>query len=213
MDLANKLTRRAKQHHTDKHTDKQTKKKKTFIINNPSLSKTGLTRRPLPGFLWRVLRMHEFVCNCNSSDAELAMGPVRIRHSSHDLWWLSSHSVDLAGWLSFQFEHHDVMRKGLNWILPYRDDGLGYLLNANFTSSGLWRRQWRRLFKAGTQKIPKASGSNGWKGKGSIETTSYAFLTLGNCGKSHSLSVEGEKTLLNLRKFLTLEIESQTEEM
>ena len=25
-------------------------------------------------------------------------GPVRIRHSSHDLGWQSSHSVDLAGW-------------------------------------------------------------------------------------------------------------------
>ena len=26
------------------------------------------------------------------------MGPVRIRHSSHDFGWQSSHSVDLAGW-------------------------------------------------------------------------------------------------------------------
>ena len=26
------------------------------------------------------------------------MGPVRIRHSSHDLGWQPSHSVDLAGW-------------------------------------------------------------------------------------------------------------------
>ena len=26
------------------------------------------------------------------------MGPVRISHSSHDFWWQSSHSVDLAGW-------------------------------------------------------------------------------------------------------------------
>ena len=25
------------------------------------------------------------------------MGPVRIRHSSHDFGWQSSHSVDLAG--------------------------------------------------------------------------------------------------------------------
>ena len=29
---------------------------------------------------------------------ELAMGPVRKRHSSHDFGWQSSHSVDLAGW-------------------------------------------------------------------------------------------------------------------
>ena len=28
----------------------------------------------------------------------MGMGPVRIRHSSHDLGWQSSHSVDLAGW-------------------------------------------------------------------------------------------------------------------
>ena len=28
------------------------------------------------------------------------MGPVRIRHSSHDFGWQSSHSVDLAGWLA-----------------------------------------------------------------------------------------------------------------
>ena len=28
----------------------------------------------------------------------LAMGPVRILHSSHDSGWQSSHSVDLAGW-------------------------------------------------------------------------------------------------------------------
>ena len=26
------------------------------------------------------------------------MGPVRIRHSSHDFGWQSSHSVDLTGW-------------------------------------------------------------------------------------------------------------------
>ena len=26
------------------------------------------------------------------------MGPVRIRHSSHNFGWQSSHSVDLAGW-------------------------------------------------------------------------------------------------------------------
>ena len=29
---------------------------------------------------------------------ESLMGPVRIRHSSHDFGWQSSHSVDLAGW-------------------------------------------------------------------------------------------------------------------
>ena len=28
------------------------------------------------------------------------MGPVRIRHSSHDCGWQSSHSVDFAGWQS-----------------------------------------------------------------------------------------------------------------
>ena len=27
-----------------------------------------------------------------------SIGPVRIRHSSHDFGWQSSHSVDLAGW-------------------------------------------------------------------------------------------------------------------
>ena len=26
------------------------------------------------------------------------MGPVRIRHSSRDFGWQSSHSADLAGW-------------------------------------------------------------------------------------------------------------------
>ena len=26
------------------------------------------------------------------------IGPVRIRHSSHDFGWQSSHSLDLAGW-------------------------------------------------------------------------------------------------------------------
>ena len=26
------------------------------------------------------------------------MGPVRVRHSSHDFGWQASHSVDLAGW-------------------------------------------------------------------------------------------------------------------
>ena len=45
-----------------------------------------------------------------------AMGPVRIRYSSHDLGWQSSHSVDLAGWqaklkwLPLKFGYHDVMR-------------------------------------------------------------------------------------------------------
>ena len=28
----------------------------------------------------------------------MVTGPVRIRHSSHDFGWQSSHSVDLAGW-------------------------------------------------------------------------------------------------------------------
>ena len=34
-------------------------------------------------------------------NSDLAMGPVRIRHSSHDFGWQSSHSVDFAGhgWL------------------------------------------------------------------------------------------------------------------
>ena len=29
---------------------------------------------------------------------QILMGPVRIRHSSHDFGWQSSQSVDLAGW-------------------------------------------------------------------------------------------------------------------
>ena len=33
-----------------------------------------------------------------SCPKKTAMGPVRIRHSSHDFGWQSSHSVDLAGW-------------------------------------------------------------------------------------------------------------------
>ena len=41
------------------------------------------------------------------------MGPVRIRHSSHDFGWPSSHSVDLAGWqakmASIKFGYHVVM--------------------------------------------------------------------------------------------------------
>ena len=35
---------------------------------------------------------------CLQPDFALAMGLVRIRHSSHDFGWQSSHSVDLAGW-------------------------------------------------------------------------------------------------------------------
>ena len=44
---------------------------------------------------------------------ETSMGPVRIRHSSHDFGWQSSHSVDLAGWqakmASIELWIHDVM--------------------------------------------------------------------------------------------------------
>ena len=32
------------------------------------------------------------------SGHNVEMGPVRIRHSSHDFGWQSSHSVDLAEW-------------------------------------------------------------------------------------------------------------------
>ena len=31
-------------------------------------------------------------------DESWIMGPVRMRHSSHDFGWQSSHSVDLTGW-------------------------------------------------------------------------------------------------------------------
>ena len=41
------------------------------------------------------------------------MGPVRIRHSSHDFGWQSSHSVDLAGWQA-------KMASIENWI-PWRN--------------------------------------------------------------------------------------------
>ena len=45
---------------------------------------------------------------------EKGMGPVRIRHSSHDFGWQSSHSVDLAGgkpkWLPLKVGYHDIMR-------------------------------------------------------------------------------------------------------
>ena len=50
----------------------------------------------------------------------MQMGPMRIRHSSHDFRWQSSHSVDLAGgggggggkptWLPLKSGYHDVMR-------------------------------------------------------------------------------------------------------
>ena len=38
-----------------------------------------------------MVRAPTFIALCT-------MGPVRIRHSSHDFGWQSSHSVDLAGW-------------------------------------------------------------------------------------------------------------------
>ena len=42
------------------------------------------------------------------------MGPVRIRHSSHDFGWQCSHSVVSLGgkpkWLPLKFGYHDVMR-------------------------------------------------------------------------------------------------------
>ena len=34
----------------------------------------------------------------HGAEGEIRMGPVRIRHSSHNFGWQSSHSVDLAGW-------------------------------------------------------------------------------------------------------------------
>ena len=41
---------------------------------------------------------HFFNGECSSKWPQFTMGPVRIRHSSHDFGWQSSHSVDLAGW-------------------------------------------------------------------------------------------------------------------
>ena len=38
------------------------------------------------------------MCKAWSENVFSQMGPVRIRHSSHDFGWQSSHSVDLAGW-------------------------------------------------------------------------------------------------------------------
>ena len=47
------------------------------------------------------------------------MGDVRIRHSSHDFGWQSSHSVDLAGWqakMASKFGYYDVMRtRPIQW--------------------------------------------------------------------------------------------------
>ena len=59
--------------------------------------------------VWLIVNLAGFVCLLNNLKNSLhvvrtalangtAMGPVRIRHSSHDFGWQSSHSVDLAGW-------------------------------------------------------------------------------------------------------------------
>ena len=47
--------------------------------------------------LWRVLVSSCLFC-CMVQACCTEMGPVRIRHSSHDFGWQSGHSVDLAGW-------------------------------------------------------------------------------------------------------------------
>ena len=44
-----------------------------------------------------ILRGYRFK-PCSYFVVVSSMGPVRIRHSSHDFGWQSSHSVDLAGW-------------------------------------------------------------------------------------------------------------------
>ena len=38
------------------------------------------------------------LCLISKTQIPLQMGSVRIRHSSHDFRWQSSHSVDLPGW-------------------------------------------------------------------------------------------------------------------
>ena len=54
--------------------------------------------------LWALRSTLRTQLKCQSCQSQLstvlcqAMGPVRIRHSSHDFGWQSSHSVDLAGW-------------------------------------------------------------------------------------------------------------------
>ena len=50
-----------------------------------------------------VLTYREGLCPClrvrkGWTFCKPKMGPVRIRHSSHDFGWQSSHSLDLAGW-------------------------------------------------------------------------------------------------------------------
>ena len=51
---------------------------------------------------------HPVNCTLRSS-----MGPVRIRHSSHDFGWQSSHSVDLAGW--------QAKMASIEFWIPWRD--------------------------------------------------------------------------------------------
>ena len=73
------------------------------------------------------------------------MGPVRIRHNSHDFGWQSSHSVDLVGgkpkWLPLKFGSHDVVRTS-----PIR--GCGVVLNSTrrtrFTEEGHPRNDFGR---------------------------------------------------------------------
>ena len=47
--------------------------------------------------LYVATRCHAFWSSCDVALAS-PMGPVRLRHSSHDFGWQSNHSVDLAGW-------------------------------------------------------------------------------------------------------------------
>ena len=51
------------------------------------------------------------------------MGPMRIRHSSHDFGWQSSHSVDLAGWQA-------KMASIEIWI-PWRNAHKPFFFNSN----------------------------------------------------------------------------------
>ena len=79
----------------------------------------------------------------------LRLGPVRIRHSSHDFGWQSSHSVDLAGWQA-KMASIEIWIPWRNALKPHylsqsRKFQLIRALRRNFTLGprlSVWSIQW-----------------------------------------------------------------------
>ena len=133
--------------------------------------------------LTRVHRRRKLVIIYHTTDIvwsfHCQMGPVRIRHSSHDFGWQSSHSVDLAGWQA-------KMASIEIWI-PWRNAHKphcwvpcdGYIRHQNDHLSGRMTDisvmgEWQVAGVGGFRPLEKVLGE-ALEGRFSLEVRNYLF--------------------------------------